>query len=369
MKKKLSFLLASMLCITLALSSCSGSGGTTTDVASTPSSGGSSASPASDVEVHELILQNGDAAQGTTSQFLDAWIAAVEEAGGGRLKIKAFHGGALGPMKDSYDMVKNGTADIAWGLPSMNTGKFPLTDVVALPFIGATDSLQASYALWDLYDSTDYLKDEWSEVKVILLHTNCDAPLMTNGKQIFTPEDLQGMKIRVNGGPPTEFMTQIGANPISMGIADVYTSLEKNVINAATSCGWDVVNAFKLYEQADYICDYAFHVNPYFFVMNWDSYNALPADLQTVIDEYSGYKALEIVGSRWQDVKAAAIAAAEEADCQYYTLTNEQLAAFQEIGATAREAWMADIDASGVDAQALVDALVERLEAHADKAA
>ncbi len=374
MKKRIYTLLGILMVISLVLTACGG----TTPAASAPASTASaessqaaapSAEPAAKPsgEVFEFNLQNHDSPTGATAKFLDAWAAEIKEASGGRIIINCFHGGSLGGPKDTYNMVVDGTVDIGWGLPSFYPGIFPATDAIALPFIGIKSSLQASYALWDLYDSTDFLKPEWSNVKVLLLHTNCDAPLVTIKKKIGSLEDIKGMNLRVNGGPPTEWAKLAGANPMNIGIGDVYSSMEKGVIEGVTSTGWDVVNAFKFYEKGKYFLDYSIHVNPYFLVMNKKSYEKLPDDLKAIMDKYSGYGALDVVGNRWAEVKTEVFGKIKTAGGEVYTLPAEEQAKFVDLGVKAREAWMAGLKTKGIDADGLVAKTMELLEKYKDK--
>jgi len=52
-------------------------------------------------------------------------------------------------------------------------------------------------------------------------------------KKITTPEDLSGVKMRMPGGESWQFLGQaIGANPIAMDYAEVYTGLQTGAIDA-----------------------------------------------------------------------------------------------------------------------------------------
>ena len=372
MKKRLFIVLAVMLALTMTLAACGGGIETPPEPAPAPPVETPTApaepdpTPPASTETFEFNLQNHDSPVGATAQFLDAWAEAIKEASGGRIIINNFHGGSLGGPRDSYNMVADGTVDIAWGLPSFTPGLFPGTDAIALPFIGVKTSLQASYALWELYDTTEYLKPEWSDVHMILLHTNCDAPLLSN-KKIESADDLRGMNLRINGGPPTEWAKLVGANPMNIGIGDVYAAMEKGAVDGVTSTGWDVVAAFKFYEQADYFLDYAIHVNPYFLVMNKGSYDKLPDDLKAIMDDFSGYGALEVVGSRWADVKAAVFGSIEETGGTIYKLDPAEQAKLDDFGVQAREIWMEELNGLGIDAEGLVAKTLELLEKNSSK--
>ncbi|MBQ8664090.1 MAG: TRAP transporter substrate-binding protein [Eubacterium sp.] len=361
-KKRFVKVLSVVVAAVLMISTFAACGNTETPPAAGSNAGGGQAASG---DVITLKVQSQDPENGATGRFLEEWAAAVEEASGGRLDINIFHGATLGPATESFNMVESGAVDIAWGLPSMTTGKFPLTDVGALPFT-AEDTLQASYALWDLYDSTDYLKDEWSSVKVIVLHANCDSPLLLVDKKVESIDDLKGLSSRFIGGASTDFANLVGAIPSTMAINDIYTNLEKGVVDAAANCGWDVVDSFRLYEQAEYILDWHLNINPYFLVMNLDTYNSLPADLQAVIDEYSGYKALEYVGTKWQDIKASCMEL--NAD-KVYSLSDAEQQKAVELGEQVAQDWIASVTANGADGQGLYDAWMERVEKYEDKIA
>lgn len=358
-KKKIIKLLAMAVAAVMTVSSLTACGG------KAENTGGSEGGGKSSSAKYTLKVQSQDPENGATGRFLEEWASAVEEASDGRLEINIFHGGTLGPATESYNMVESGAVDIAWGLPSMTTGKFPLTDVGALPFT-AEDSLQASYALWDLYESTDYLKDEWSGVHVILLHTNCDSPLLLVNKKVESLADIKGLSGRFIGGASTDFANLAGAIPSTMAVNDIYTNMEKGVVDAAANCGWDVVDSFRLYEQAKYILDWHLNVNPYFLVMNNDSYNKLPEDLQKIIDEYSGYKALEYVGTKWQDIKASCMEANKD---KIYTWSDSEQQKADELGEEVAQDWIKKVSSSGTDGQGLYNAWIDRLQKYEDKIA
>lgn len=319
----------------------------------------------SDGKVYTLSMQSHENETGPIGTYLKDWAAAVEEASDGRLKINIFHGGSLGSGTESYNMVTSGQVDLAYGLPSMTNGKFPLTDVASLP-LTAQDTVQASYALWDLYESSEALQDEWSEVKVILLNANCDSPLLIKGNKIETVSEMKGLQTRYLGDTSTSFAKKIGMVPMSVAISDIYTSLEKGVIDGVANCGWDAVSSYRLYEQVDYICDWHLNINPLYIVMNKDVYEGLPEDLQQVIDDYSGYKALEIIGTTMQDVRTDTIAQCQE---KIYTLSDSEMTALEEIAEEVADEWIEKMSADGVDAQELYDTYIENLEKYSDKIA
>ena len=240
MKKKL---FAMLLCIALAMTALAGCGGDSNEAGK---GGGGE-----DEKVYELNLHQHDPELSATGQFLNDWAAQVEEASEGRLKVKVFHGGVLGSPRDTVDMVKNGTCDIGWGLQSFFAGNFPVSEVFSLPLMGIHSAVQGSEAIWEFYDTTDYLDEEYKDFHTLFLHTNCDSPISTVSKKLETIDDLKGMQLRANSGPPTNFVQNLGANPVPIPIGEVYSSLEKGVIDGAIT-DWHAIKSFKFYEQIKY---------------------------------------------------------------------------------------------------------------------
>lgn len=372
MKKRMLMVLAVVMALSVILAACGG--GMTEPPAPEPEPAPETAAPEPEPapapepagEVVELTLMNHEGPNSPTARQIDDWCAAVLEASGGRLVVTPFHG-SLGGPRDTYNMVLDGSVDIGWGLPSFYPGVFPATDAIALPFIGAKNAMQAGHAMVELYETTDFIKPEWTDVHVIMLHTNIVAPLITKDLKIEKIEDLKGLNIRTIGGPVTEWAKIVGANPMTIDLGEIYTSMEKGVIDAITSTGWEVVLANNFYELGDYFLDFEMQVNPCFLVMNQNSWEALPDDLKAVIDEYSGHKAMDTFGPKREEARATVNQMILDRGGEIYTLNDEQKAKFAEAGDQASDVWRDQVNATGVDANALRDKAIELMAKYADE--
>jgi TRAP-type C4-dicarboxylate transport system substrate-binding protein len=85
-----------------------------------------------------------------TREWNTPWVEKINEAGKGALKIEMFPGEALGNNLNIYDRVLADVAQMAWGIPVYFTGKFNLTNVTGLPFLGGNAEAQST-AFWRLY--------------------------------------------------------------------------------------------------------------------------------------------------------------------------------------------------------------------------
>src|SRR5262249_40822106 len=73
--------------------------------------------------------------QHAMSQWLVRWANNLERDSGGRITVKRFPGSQMGPVQQHYDFVRTGQADVAWFLHGATPGRFPLTELVQVPYL------------------------------------------------------------------------------------------------------------------------------------------------------------------------------------------------------------------------------------------
>src|SRR2546421_9268792 len=73
--------------------------------------------------------------QHAMSQWLIKWSDQLEKESGGRITVKRFPGSQMGPVQQHYDFARTGQADVAWFLHGTTPGRFPLTELVQLPYL------------------------------------------------------------------------------------------------------------------------------------------------------------------------------------------------------------------------------------------
>jgi TRAP-type C4-dicarboxylate transport system substrate-binding protein len=73
--------------------------------------------------------------QHAMSQWLIRWSDNLEKQSGGRISVKRFPGSQMGPVQQHYDFARTGQADVAWFLHGATPGRFPLTEIVQVPYL------------------------------------------------------------------------------------------------------------------------------------------------------------------------------------------------------------------------------------------
>ena len=85
--------------------------------------------------------------QHAMSQWLVKWSEQLEKGSGGRIAVKRFPGAQMGPTPNHYDFARTGQADVSWFLHGGTPGRFPLTEIVSLPFmVGSAEAIRLSAA-------------------------------------------------------------------------------------------------------------------------------------------------------------------------------------------------------------------------------
>jgi len=179
------------------------------------------------------------------------WCEKVEEVTNGRVKITIYYSQTLCKSPDNWDATKSGVCDISWTFVGYLPGMAPLSDVTTLPFLGIEKGAQGGYILWKLHEKFPEIQNEYAGNKLLLFKCTNPYFIVTSEKQVKTVEDMKGLKLRVHAGPPTEAVRALGAVPLLMPAPDLYTSLEKGVLDGVIYAA-----AFTHYFKLDEVVQY-----------------------------------------------------------------------------------------------------------------
>ncbi|WP_372886245.1 TRAP transporter substrate-binding protein [Shimia sp.] len=289
------------------------------------------------------------------SKIIDVWADEVEEASGGRIEIKRFASMQLGGKPpELLDQVIDGVIDITWNVNGYTPGRFPSTEVFELPFL-VTDARAASSAYWTMMQ--EHMADtEFKAMKVLGVWVHGPGVIHAN-KEVTSPEDFNGMKIRGASRQVNALLKELGATPVGMPVPAVPEALSKGVIDG-TTIPWEVTKALKVPELVEHHTEFTgpmMYTITFVLAMNWDKYNSLPDDLKAVIDENSGMKFSVFAGGTQQDYDAPSRQLAVDRGNQIITLDAAQSAKWAEASAPVTAAWVAEMNEKGIDGQALID--------------
>jgi len=293
----------------------------------------------------------------------------IEDATGGWIEFEEYFGSTLYAPPAAWEAVKTGIVDVAWTWAGFKPGVTTLADVIALPFMPFKSAKQASGILWKLYEKFPSIAEQYNkENKILFVWASSPYFLITTDKQIKTLEDLKGMIIRVGGGPPTDQMALLGAEPTGVGMTATYEALQKGTIDGMAIPA-EAFYTFRQYEVAPYVTWVELHTVYFAYAMNWDTWNSLSADIQEDIMSVGGLEASEFYGHNMFDTSlGAALKAAEERGfaLHEYTLPDDEVARWTTLaGKPLWDQWVADREAEGyTEAREILDTCLELIETY-----
>ncbi|RBP90605.1 C4-dicarboxylate-binding protein DctP [Cytobacillus firmus] len=155
----------------------------------------------------------------------------IEKESDGKIKVQVYPNSSLFGDKDEYqNLVAN---NVQFILPDMSklVGNDPGFNIPAMPFLFESD--EAANAFWDGEKGQEiFTRLEKDGVLGMAMWPN-GAKHMTNDKKaIKKPEDLDGMKIRTQGGQLLEAIyAELGAGSASIPFGELYTALQQGTVD------------------------------------------------------------------------------------------------------------------------------------------
>ena len=287
--------------------------------------------------------------------ILDVWAKDVEAASEGRIKIDQYPSMQLGGRPpELMDQAIDGIADIVWTVVGYTPGRFPRTEVFEMPFM-MTNSRAASRAYWEMFEK--HMKDtEFKDVHILGTWVHGPGMIHVN-KEVKTPADMQGLKIRGGSRTVNSLLEKMGATPVGMPVPAVPEGLSKGVIDG-TTIPWEVTPALKVPELVGNHTEFegkALYTLTFVLAMNKDRYESLPDDLKAIIDSKSGLEFSVFAGGTQGDADVPSRKIAADRGNNIVTVSGADLDAWKAAAEPVIAEWVADMDSKGIDGQALLD--------------
>ena len=178
--------------------------------------------------------------------------ACLLDKSGGKMKIQAFWGGALGGDLQATQALRSGTQEMVVTSSSPLVGILPDLGVFDLPFLIANEK-EADTVLDGPFGK--YIADKLPGVGLVNVAywENGFRNLTNSRKPVQKVEDMQGVKVRVmqNNIFLDTFKT-MGANAVPMAFGEVFTALETKAIDGQEN-PFVTIDTSKLYEVQKFL--------------------------------------------------------------------------------------------------------------------
>ncbi|WKA26482.1 TRAP transporter substrate-binding protein [Bradyrhizobium roseum] len=202
----------------------------------------------------------------------------------GRVELRLFPNNALGGDTDMLSQVRSGALEAYMLSPLVSATLVPLAAISGLGF-----AFKDYDALWAAMDGEvgTLVRGEYAKINLVAMPRIFDngfRQITTSGRPVHGPADLKGLKIRVPVSPMwTSLFKALGTSPISINFAELYSALQTKLAEAQEN-PLSIIQVGKLYEVQKYLA-YTNHMwDGFWCVMNKARWDALPKELQGVVE-------------------------------------------------------------------------------------
>ncbi|WP_241524144.1 TRAP transporter substrate-binding protein [Oceaniglobus indicus] len=253
----------------------------------------------------------------------------VSRVTGGDLQINFHNPGELVNSNEIWDSVSTGAIQAGWFSPGFAESVIPSASLfTAFPF--GPDAVE--YTAW-WYDGGG--KELWAEITADFnIHTELCTVLSPEAsgwfnKEINSPEDLQGLKMRIFG-LGAAVMEKLGAQAQSLPVADTMSALNLGTIDAAEVSFPAIDQALGMQEHANHYYFPGWHQQSslIIFIMNQDYWDELSDQHRAVIEEVCAANVAKTT-AMGEVIQLKPLAELEEQGVQVHEWSSDMLAAFQ----------------------------------------
>jgi tripartite ATP-independent transporter DctP family solute receptor len=198
---------------------------------------------------------------------------------GGKLNVSIFPNGQLGSDSDMLSQVRSG------GIDFLTMPGVVLANLVPMASLNSVGFVFPDYpAVWAAMDGNlgTFMRSHISKANLVVFDKVWDNGFrhISSLKQINSPADLAGMKIRVPVSPLLLSMFKaLGASPTPISFNEVYSALQTRVVDGQENA-LPLFTSAKLYEVQKYVALTGHSWDCYWFLANKRSFEAMPAPMR-----------------------------------------------------------------------------------------
>jgi TRAP-type C4-dicarboxylate transport system substrate-binding protein len=301
--------------------------------------------------------------QHAMSQWLIKWSEQLEKGSGGRIAVKRFPGAQMGPTPGHYDFARTGQADVAWFLHGGTPGRFPLTEIISLPFMVGSAEIGIK-VLNDRDLRAKYLDAEHKGVKVLMLFTHQPGGVHTTKKPIRNLDDLKGLRIRFSNPTIRELVAALGATPVGVPPPEQVEQMQKGTIDGVFIDYGGAGIAFKMGGVIKYSTELYSYVSSFGLAMNEDFWAKLPPDLKKLVMDTTTGREKEI-GQAWDALDVPGKKALVDGGAEAIKLSVADTTRIRAVGAQVSEATIKGYEEKGLPARAVYNSMRSLSETYA----
>ncbi len=288
---------------------------------------------------YNWALQTSGAAGDDVTRFLEQFAKWVKEDTGGRIEISIMPADSVVKYTETLDAVGANIIQMESTDPSYFAGKDPAFSLIG-NMVGAWSDPSQLFDMMENgggFEIFDKLLNQYNVKLVGVACTGVEA--FVSKKPIRSVADLKGIKLRAPQGMVNNVFAAVGATPVNLPGSEVYTSLEKGVIDASDYTVFATNQAQGMNDIARYPIYPGFHSMPTMqLTLNLDVWKSLPADLQKILmDDVKRFRDYMVAEHHKLDI--AAVKEAKAKGIEVISWPESEVAKFRAVAKTQWPKW------------------------------
>ena len=165
----------------------------------------------------------------------------IDFKSGGTLEVELFFGTLGAGERELTEMVQQGAMDMALAADGAVTGFYPKLQVFAIPYLFKSSAVAWEFVHHPLVREMQQEMLESTGLRSVTWAENGFRNLTNSKQEVKTPEDMQGLKMRVMESPVyMRFMESLGAAATPISFSELVMSLQQGVVDGQENASSNV---------------------------------------------------------------------------------------------------------------------------------
>ena len=309
---------------------------------------GAAAPAMAEFNSRNIRVSNGINQDHPVGNGIKAMQACLDDKSGGKLKLTAFWGGALGGDLQATQALRSGVQEAVVTSSSPLVGLIPALGVFDLPFL-FSNAKEADAVMDGAFGDMMNKKLEEQGLVNLAYWENGFRNLSNSKHAVNKWEDFSGLKVRVmQNNIFLDTFQNLGANATPMAFGEVFSALETNAIDAQEN-PYVTIDTSKFYEVQKYVTETNHAYTPFLFLFSKPIFDSYTPEEQAALRECA------VVGRDEErkvirELNQKSLEKIKAAGLEVNTLSAEEQARIREKSMVVYEKHKAEIGADVVDA-------------------
>lgn len=160
------------------------------------------------------------------------YLADIKAATDGAVDFELYTSGALVPAPTTLGGVGDGVAQLGLVAAAYTPSELPLSGMINDLAFTALDPMATALAFTEVAMTNPRFQDEYSQHNTVALGAySTPGYLLACMTDVTNTEQIRGKKIRTAGTAQNEWISSLGAVPVSVPSTDIYSGLERGSID------------------------------------------------------------------------------------------------------------------------------------------